>query len=56
MRPPEINGKTNSRWTNDEMLLAVQGIRKYGVDFKAIAEVIGNKTESHVKSFYATQR
>lgn len=35
------------------MLLAVQAFRKYGRDMKSIAEVIGNKTEAHVKSFYA---
>lgn len=32
------------------------GIRKYGRDFKAIAEVIGNKTEAHVRSFFVNYR
>ena len=32
------------------------GVRKYGKDFKAIAEVIGNKTESHVRSFFVNYR
>lgn len=27
-------------------------MRKYGKDFKAIAEVIGNKTEAHARSFF----
>ena len=27
-------------------------MRKYGKDFNAIAEVIGNKTEAHVRSFF----
>lgn len=46
----------NARWTNDELLLAVQGVRKYGKDFKAIAELIGNKTEAHIKSFFVNYR
>lgn len=57
LRPPETgSGKTSARWTNEELLLAVQGVRKYGTDFKAIAEVVGNKTEAHVRHFYATHR
>lgn len=38
------------------MLLAVQGIRKYGKDFAAIAEVIGTKTEAHLRSFFVNYR
>jgi hypothetical protein len=34
-------------------LLAVQALRKYGKDFQVVADVIGSKTESHVRSFYA---
>ncbi|XP_059484606.1 REST corepressor 1 isoform X2 [Neocloeon triangulifer] len=56
VRPPESNTRINSRWANDELLLAVQGIRKYGKDFKAIAEVIGNKTEAHVRSYFINYR
>uniref|UniRef100_A0A9J8A4A7 REST corepressor 3 n=1 Tax=Cyprinus carpio carpio TaxID=630221 RepID=A0A9J8A4A7_CYPCA len=44
-RLPECTQKMNARWTTDEQLLAVQGVRKYGKDFQAIADVIGNKTE-----------
>ncbi|XP_021423922.2 REST corepressor 3 isoform X3 [Oncorhynchus mykiss] len=43
-RLPECSQKVNARWTTDEQLLAVQGVRKYGKDFQAIADVIGNKT------------
>ncbi|XP_069035891.1 REST corepressor 3 isoform X2 [Lepisosteus oculatus] len=43
-RLPECTQKVNARWTTDEQLLAVQGVRKYGKDFQAIADVIGNKT------------
>ncbi|XP_071080401.1 REST corepressor 1-like isoform X1 [Haliotis cracherodii] len=52
----ELNQKINARWTNEELLLAVQGVRKYGKDFKAIAEVIGNKLEAHVRSFFVNFR
>lgn len=38
------------------MLLAVQGVRKYGKDFKSIAEVIGNKTEHHIRTFFVNYR
>lgn len=37
-------------------MLAVQGVRKYGKDFKSIAEVIGNKTEHHVRTFFVNYR
>lgn len=36
--------------------MAVQGVRKYGKDFKSIAEVIGNKTEHHVRTFFVNYR
>ncbi|XP_055000269.1 REST corepressor 3 isoform X5 [Sorex araneus] len=29
-KPPESNQKINARWTTEEQLLAVQGVRKYG--------------------------
>lgn len=32
------------------------GVRKYGTDFSAIAEVIGNKMPSHVRNFFITYR
>ncbi|XP_075159318.1 REST corepressor isoform X2 [Haematobia irritans] len=56
IRPTEIANRINARWTNDEYLLAVQGVRKYGKDFQAIAETLGTKTEAHVKSFYLNNR
>ncbi|PVD26346.1 hypothetical protein C0Q70_14017 [Pomacea canaliculata] len=55
-KPPEPPLRINSRWTNEELLLAVQGVRKYGKDFQAIAEVIGNKLEPHVRSFFVNFR
>ncbi|XP_048843838.1 REST corepressor 3 isoform X3 [Brienomyrus brachyistius] len=55
-RLPESNQKINARWTTDEQLLAVQGVRKYGKDFQAIADVIGNKTVGQVKNFFVNYR
>lgn len=31
-------------------------MRQFGRNFKAIAEIIGNKTENHVRSFFVTYR
>ncbi|XP_018322383.1 REST corepressor 1 isoform X2 [Agrilus planipennis] len=58
LRPNNDNASSriNSRWTNEELLLAVQGVRKYGKDFKSIAEVLGNKTEHHVRTFFVNYR
>lgn len=55
-RPPEGEIRINNRWSNDEYLLAVQGIRRYGKNFKAIAEVIKTKNEGHVKNFFMNFR
>ncbi|POI35027.1 hypothetical protein CIB84_001221, partial [Bambusicola thoracicus] len=48
--------KFNARWTTDEQLLAVQAIRKYGRDFQAISDVIGNKSVVQVKNFFVNYR
>ncbi|KAF4089186.1 hypothetical protein AMELA_G00063940 [Ameiurus melas] len=56
MRPTEHTLKINSRWTTEEQLLAVQAIRRYGKDFAAIADVIGNKTAGQVSSFFISYR
>lgn len=42
--------------SNFGLLNFCEGVRKYGKDFKAIAEVIGNKTEVHVRSFFVNYR
>ncbi|KAF2358577.1 ELM2 domain [Trinorchestia longiramus] len=55
-RPSYPALRLNAKWSNDELLLAVQGVRQYGRDFKALAEIIGNKSENHVRSFFATYR
>ncbi|KAG1649634.1 REST corepressor 3 [Nymphon striatum] len=56
IRPADVTPRTNARWSNEELLYAVQGVRKYGKNFKAIAEVIGNKTEAHVRNFFINYR
>lgn len=48
--------RISSRWSNDEVMLAIQGMRDYGKDFKAIAEVMGTKTITHLKSFFVHYR
>ncbi|XP_026330760.1 REST corepressor 1 isoform X2 [Hyposmocoma kahamanoa] len=55
-RPGEPPAKINSRWTNDELLMAVTAVRKYGKDFQAIAETLGTKTEAHVRTFFISYR
>lgn len=37
-------------------LLCLPGVRKYGKDFQAIADVIGNKTVGQVKNFFVNYR
>ncbi|XP_056609463.1 REST corepressor 2 [Triplophysa dalaica] len=56
VRPAEPNQKLNSRWSTEEQLLAVQAVRRYGKDFAAIADVIGNKTVAQVSSFFVSYR
>ncbi|XP_026164158.1 REST corepressor 1 isoform X2 [Mastacembelus armatus] len=55
-RQPEVNQKFNTRWTTEEQLLAVQAIRKYGRDYQAISDVIGNKSVVQVKNFLVNYR
>ncbi|XP_042301664.1 REST corepressor 1 isoform X2 [Sceloporus undulatus] len=55
-RLPEVTLKFNARWTTEEQLLAVQAIRKYGRDFQAISDVIGNKSVVQVKNFFVNYR
>nr|XP_046269879.1 REST corepressor 1 [Scatophagus argus] len=55
-RQPEVIKKFNTRWTTEEQLLAVQAIRKYGRDFQAISDVIGNKSVIQVKNFLVNYR
>ncbi|ESO05703.1 hypothetical protein HELRODRAFT_171364 [Helobdella robusta] len=51
-RIPEVSRTHTTKWTNSELLLAVQGIRQYGTNFQAISEVIGTKSEHLVRNFF----
>jgi len=55
-KPNDPASRINARWTNEELLLAVQGIRKFGKNFTVIASILGTKTESHVRSFFVNYR
>jgi len=55
-RVPESVNRINARWTNEELLLAVQGVRKFGKNFAVIASILGTKTESHVRSFFVNYK
>ncbi|CAG7719933.1 unnamed protein product [Allacma fusca] len=58
-RPTETSsgsGRVTARWSQEELLMAAQGVRRYGKNFQKIAEVMGTKSESHLKSFYANYR
>jgi len=55
-RVPESAYRINARWTNEELLLAVQGVRKFGKNFATIASILGTKTESHVRSFFVNYK
>lgn len=56
-RPAEpLTFRVSCRWNNEELLLAVQGVRKYGRDFQAIADTIGTKTEAQLRTFYVSYR
>jgi len=50
------NSRINARWSQEELLMAAQGVRRYGRNFQKIAEVMGTKSEAHLKSFYANYR
>lgn len=34
LRPAEVNNRINARWTNDETMLAVNGVKQFGKDFQ----------------------
>lgn len=48
--------KPTNDWTPEEMQLAIQGIRRYGMDFSAIADLVRTKTPENIRVFYATQQ
>lgn len=46
------------KWLDVELTFIFHSpaVRYFGKDFKAIAEIVGNKTENHVRSFFVTYR
>lgn len=55
-RQGDQNNKNNARWSNEELLLAVQSVRRYGKDFQAMAEVLGNKSVSQCRNFFVNYK
>lgn len=53
---PDSNNRVSVRWTNDEYLLAVQGVRNHGKDFATIANILGSKTEAQIRTFFVNYR
>lgn len=43
-------------WTNDEVQMAIQGFRRYGLDYTAISDVIRTKSPEAVKIFFVSQK
>ncbi|XP_035897882.1 REST corepressor 3 isoform X1 [Anopheles stephensi] len=57
LKSPEVSSvRLNSRWNHEELMLAVQGVRMYGRDFQAIADTLGSKTETQVRTFFMNYR
>lgn len=55
-RSLELNSKNNARWSNEELSLAVNSVRRYGKDFQAMADVLQNKTVSQCRNFFVNHR
>jgi len=56
LTPPESNNKVSMRWTNEENMLVVQGVRQHGKDIPTIASILGTKTEAQIKAFFVNYR
>ena len=67
LRVEQPEDAVNARWTDQELLLGVQGdgqeerhvhhnnitgVRVYGKDFSSIASILGTKTAAHVETFF----
>uniref|UniRef100_A0A336KZC2 CSON001364 protein n=1 Tax=Culicoides sonorensis TaxID=179676 RepID=A0A336KZC2_CULSO len=56
VQSPDSNNRVSVRWTNDEYLLAVQGVKNHGKDFATIASILGTKTEAQIRTFFVNYR
>lgn len=56
VEPPESTNRTSMRWTNDEYLLAVEGVKHHGKDYATISDTLGTKTEAQIQTFYVNFR
>jgi len=56
LRAEQPKDAISARWTDQELQLGVEGIRRHGKDFTAIADIIGTKTVQHVETFYDTYK
>lgn len=57
LHPGDVSiNRISTRWSFDETQLAIKAFRLHGKDFQAIAELIGTKTEQHVRQFYTNYR
>eukprot|EP00092_Neocalanus_flemingeri_P015918 GFUD01017235.1.p1 GENE.GFUD01017235.1~~GFUD01017235.1.p1 ORF type:complete len:360 (-),score=113.32 GFUD01017235.1:130-1209(-) len=46
----------SARWTEQELLLGVQGVRMCGNDFHTIASILGTKTAAQVETFFESYK
>lgn len=56
LSPENGQNRIISRWTNDENMLAVKCINEFGKNYQKIADFIGTKNESHVRTWFAANR
>jgi len=52
LRVEQPEDAVSARWTDQELLLGVQGVKMYGKDFSSIASILGTKTAADVETFF----
>ncbi|XP_017089115.2 REST corepressor isoform X1 [Drosophila bipectinata] len=48
--------RISSRWSPDEIQVALLAFREYGKNYPMIAKLVATKTEAHVRTFYLNNR
>lgn len=48
--------KPTKSWSQDETQMVIQGLRRYGTDFSAIADVVRTKSPETIKCMYVSQK